>query len=182
MRLLGSGGYKSLIAENLFLRQQLLVVGRGRKRGPNLSPWKRLLLGMLSSVVGARRIGRCSVVFKPSTLLQWHEALKRRKYRRLYSATKQGKPGPSGPSKELVEAIIEFKRRNPTIGCPRIAQQLSMTFDVEIDKDVVRRVLATRYHPESRNEGPSWLTFLGHSKDSLWSIDLFRAESITVKS
>jgi len=22
--------------------------------------------------------------------------------------------------------------------------------------------------------GPSWLTILGHSKDSLWSIDLFR--------
>ncbi len=30
--------------------------------------------------------------------------------------------------------------------------------------------------------GPSWLTFLGHTKDSLWSVDLFRCESILLKS
>jgi putative transposase len=31
--------------------------------------------------------------------------------------------------------------------------------------------------PESRRGGPSWLTVLGHAKDSLWSLDLFRCES-----
>ena len=35
---------------------------------------------------------------------------------------------------------------------------------------------------ESRGDGPSWLTFLGHMKDSLWSVDLFRSESITLRS
>ncbi len=30
--------------------------------------------------------------------------------------------------------------------------------------------------------GPSWLTFLGHSKDSLWSIDLFRCESLILNT
>jgi len=30
--------------------------------------------------------------------------------------------------------------------------------------------------------GPSWLTFIGHMKDSLWSVDLFRCESITLKN
>ena len=30
--------------------------------------------------------------------------------------------------------------------------------------------------------GPSWLTFLGHSKDSLWSVDLFRCESLILKT
>ena len=29
---------------------------------------------------------------------------------------------------------------------------------------------------------PSWLTFLGDMKDSLWSMDFFRAESITLKT
>ena len=29
---------------------------------------------------------------------------------------------------------------------------------------------------------PSWLTFLGHMKDSLWSTDLFRCESATLRS
>jgi putative transposase len=30
--------------------------------------------------------------------------------------------------------------------------------------------------------GPSWLTFLGHMKDSLWSMDLFRCESATLRT
>ncbi len=30
--------------------------------------------------------------------------------------------------------------------------------------------------------GPSWLTFIGHLKDSLWSVDLFPCESILLKS
>ena len=34
----------------------------------------------------------------------------------------------------------------------------------------------------STSGGPSWLTFLGHAKDSLWSIDLFRCESAILRS
>jgi hypothetical protein len=48
------------------------------------------------------------------------------------------KPGPKGPSTELVGAVVEMKRRNPTWGCPRIAQQIALAFQIEIDKDVVR--------------------------------------------
>ena len=29
---------------------------------------------------------------------------------------------------------------------------------------------------------PSWLTFLGQMKDSLWSLDLFRCESILLQT
>jgi len=36
--------------------------------------------------------------------------------------------------------------------------------------------------PGSGDGGPSWLTFLGHTKDSLWSMDLFRCESILLKT
>lgn len=75
-----------------------------------------------------------------------------------------------------------MKRRNPRFGCRRIAQQLSFIFSVEIDKDVVRRVLAKHYRPDPHAGGPSWLTFLGHTKDSLWSVDLFRCESLILKT
>ena len=34
-----------------------------------------------------------------------------------------------------------------------------------------------RYTPKPDAAGPSWLTVLGHAKDSLWSVDLFRCES-----
>ena len=59
---------------------------------------------------------------------------------------------------------------------------MAKTFGIDIDKDVVRRVLAAHYRPERRDHGPSWLTLLGHTKDSLWSLDLFRTESILLRS
>ncbi|MFP6888371.1 MAG: integrase core domain-containing protein [Nitrospinota bacterium] len=45
----------------------------------------------------------------------------------------------------------------------------------------MRRVLANHYRP-GPGEGPSRLTFIGHMKDSLWSVDLFRCESIFLKT
>ena len=54
-------------------------------------------------------------------------------------------PGPKRPDKELIDAVVEMTRRNSTWGCPRIAQQIALAFDVQIDKDVVRRTLAIHY-------------------------------------
>jgi putative transposase len=107
-----------------------------------------------------------------------------RKYRLLFSSShRRRKPGPKGPSAALISAIVERKRRNPRFGCVRIAQQIAHAFGVDIDKDVVRRVLATHYRPsESGTDGPSWLTFIGQVKDSLWCVDLFRCESILLQS
>jgi transposase InsO family protein len=128
------------------------------------------------------RIRKVAAALRPATLLAFHRAMKARKYRLLFSPQRLGKPGPKGPSEELVQAILEMKRRNPRYGCPRIAQQLSKAFGIEIDKDVVRRVLAKHHWPQPGAGGPSWLTFIGHTKDSLWSVDLFRCESITLKT
>jgi putative transposase len=100
----------------------------------------------------------------------------------LFSQKRGRRPGPKGPAKELIDAVVEMKQRNPSWGCPRIAQQIALAFGVEIDKDVVRRILSIRYRPESDSQGPSWLTFLGHTKDSLWSCDLFRCESATLRT
>jgi transposase InsO family protein len=108
--------------------------------------------------------------------------LKQCKYRFLYSSHPKRKPAPRGPFAELIRASCEFKRRDPRFGCPRIAQHLAKTFGLEINMDVVRRVLARHYRPDRRDSGPSWLTFLGHAKDSLWSLDLFRTESILLKT
>src|SRR5215813_6275254 len=91
------------------------------------------------------------------------------------------RPGPKGPSTEIIEAIVDMKQRNRTWGCPHIAQQIALAFGIEIEKDVVRRVLGTYYRPEPNSGGPSWMTFLGHTKDSLWSCDLFRCESAILR-
>ena len=143
----------------------------------------RLLLGFWSLFLTQRHIQRVAVIVRPSTLLKFHRLLKHRKYQQLYSSGTKSKPGPKGPSPELIQVIIAFKQRNPRFGCPRIAQEINKAFAVDIGKDVVRRVLEkhTRPGPDS-GPGPSWLTFLGHAKDSLWSVDLFRCESILLKS
>ena len=92
------------------------------------------------------------------------------------------KPGPKGPSHEVIAAIVDMKRRNPSWGCPRIAQQITLAFGIPLNKDVVRRILAARYRPQPDSAGPSWLTTFGHAKDSLWSLDLFRCESAILRT
>ena len=123
--------------------------------------------------------GRDSEAFHPAVL---HHALVKRKYSLLYSPRKRRRPGPKGPSRELVGAVIEMKRRNSRFCCRRIAEQISRAFAVEINKDVVRRILIQHYRPVSGGGGPSWLTVIGHAKDSLWSVDFFRCESILLTS
>ena len=64
-----------------------------------------------------------------------------------------------------------------------IAQQISHALGIEIDKDVVRRILAQHYRPDDAGyNGPSWLASMAQSKDSLWSVDLFPCESLLLHS
>jgi putative transposase len=181
-RLLGPGGVRSIVAESLLLKHQLLIVNRSRQRSPNLSPWDRILVGWMVLLVRPTRLLRSAIVLKPSTLLGLHRAMSKRKYRMLFSPNRRGKAGPKGPSAELIRAVVGMKQRNPHWGCPRIAQQIALAFHIQIDKDVVRRILAHHHRPGQDSGGPSWLTFLGHMKDSLWSIDLFRCESATLRT
>ena len=168
---------------DLLLRQQMLVLIRARKRAPRLSIIDRFLFGVLSLPLTPRRILRAATVLKPSTLFRFHTALVKRKYHLLYSSQRRGKPGPKGPSLKFIQAIVQIKRCNPRFGCPRIVQQIAYTFGITIDKDIVRRVLEKHYYPDpSGGNGPSWLTVLGHAKDSLWSVDLFRCESIRLQT
>ena len=143
-----------MVAENLLLKQQLLLLKRSSCRAPNLTPFDRGFLGLCSLVLSTRRMLRSAIVLKPATLLKFHRALKARKYRLLFSSLRRGKPGPKGPSPELIQAIVEMKRRNPRYGCPRIAQQLSAVFGIDLNKDVVRRVLATHCRPDPDLSGP----------------------------
>ena len=73
-----------------------------------------------------------------------------------------------------------MKRKNSRFGYQRIAEQLALAFDIEIAKDALRRVLAKRYRPDA--SGPSWLTFLAHCSDSLWSVDFLRCQSLTLRT
>lgn len=181
-RLFGPGGRRSIVAESLLVKHQLLILNRSRERAPNLRPMDRVIARLCAGFMRPTRLVRSAIVLRPATILGFHRALVKLKYQLLFTPKHRGKPGPKGPSPELITAIVEMKRRNPRFGCRRIAQQISLTFDVDLDKDVVRRVLAKHYRPEPGSGDPSWLTFFGHSKDSLWSVDLFRCESLILRT
>ncbi len=181
-KLLKPGGAREIVAENIALKHQLLVMSRSLKRSPKLKNSDRFILGLCALFLRHSRIIKAAVILKPSTLLKFHKALIQNKYTILFSSKSPRKPGPKGPSQELINAIIKMKQRNPRFGCPRIAQQINFAFGLDIDKDIVRRILEKYYKPTSGDNGPSWLTLLGHTKDSLWSIDFFRCESINLKS
>ena len=139
--LCGPGGVRAVIAENLLLKQQLLVLRRPRGRAPRLTASDRLLFGFGSLFLSPGRIRKVAIGVRPSTLLAFHQALVRRKYRRLFSSSECPKqPGPKGPSEALIQAIVELTSRTPRFGCPRIARIISRTFGANIDKNVVYRV------------------------------------------
>lgn len=182
MLLLKPGGVKAIISENLVLRHQLQITNKNRKRAPKLNTKNRVLLAFLTLIMHPKQLIKTAIIIKPATLLKFHKALVKKKYQLLFTPKSRGKPGPKGPSKEIINAIIDMKNRNPRYGYRRIAMQIANTFNIDIDKDIVRRVLEKYYKPTSKDDGPSWLSFLGSSKDSLWSIDFFRTESIILKS
>src|SRR2546425_5037253 len=130
------GGLRSVIAESVLVRHQLLILNRVRKRAPNLRVSDRIVAGLCTLLMRPTRVLRSSIVPRPSTLLHFHYMLTKRKYHMLFSPKRGRQPGPRGPAKELFDAVVEMKRRNPGWGCPRIAEQITLAFGVDIDKDV----------------------------------------------
>jgi transposase InsO family protein len=182
LKLSRPGGVCAVVAESVLAKHQLLILNRSRRRSPNLRVLDRIIAGFCSLWIKPRRFCRVAIAFKPSTLLTFHRMLVQRKYRLLFSSKQQTKPGPKGPTADLIRAVVEMKQRNPTWGCPHIAEQINLAFGTNINKDVVRRILDQHYRPVPTERGPSWLTFIGNMKDSLWSLDLFRCESIALRT
>src|SRR6516165_5647075 len=123
VRLMKPGGIRAVVAESVLTRHQILILNRSRKRAPNLRVSDRIIAGLCTLLMRPSRVLRCGIALKASTLLLFHYVLTKRKYRMLFSRERGGRPGPKGPAKELIDAVVAMKRRNPTWGCQRIAQQ-----------------------------------------------------------
>src|SRR5437879_1247863 len=108
VRLLGPGGVRSIVPESLLLEHQLLLLNRPGQRSPHLCAWDRILAGGMALLLPPTRLLRSAIVRKPSTLLALHKALSKQKYRTLFSPNLRRKPGPKGPSPELIHAVVEM--------------------------------------------------------------------------
>src|SRR2546425_3592075 len=80
------GGLRSVVAESVLMKHQLLIVNRSRRRAPNLHVLDRLIAGFCSLWMKPTRLLRSAIAVKPSTLLNFHRALVHREYRLLFSS------------------------------------------------------------------------------------------------
>src|ERR1700751_1734586 len=156
IRLTRPGGLRSVVAESVLMRQQVLILNRGRKRAPNLRSSDRIIAGLCTLLIRPTRVVRSAIVLKTSTLLNFHKMLVKQKYRMLFSPKRVVRPGPKGPTKDLIDAVVGMKQRNRTWGCKRIAQQIALAFGVDIDKDVVRRILSIHFPRPDREVRPGF--------------------------
>lgn len=107
-----------LIAENLALRHQLMVLQRSAKR-PQLRPLDRLFWVWLSRLWPAWR----SVVeiIQPETVLKWHQQGFKLYWRWLSKPRNGGRPP---TDKEIRDLIRRMSYDNPSWGAPRIRSEL----------------------------------------------------------
>jgi hypothetical protein len=79
LRLLRPGGARSIIAESLLVKHQLLIINRSRQRGPNLRTMDRIIAGLCAPLMRPIRVIRSAIILKPSIILGFHRSLVKRK-------------------------------------------------------------------------------------------------------
>src|ERR1700746_1675493 len=94
LRVVQPGGVRAVIAESVLTKHQLLILNRSRRRAPNLRTLDRVVAGLCSLWIKPNRRCRVAIAFKPSTFLNFHRALVRRKYRLLFAPKRRTRPGP----------------------------------------------------------------------------------------
>ena len=94
---------------------QLLILNRGRKRAPNLRSADRVMASLCMLFIRRARLLRFAIVLKPSTLLQLHRVLTKRKYRLLFSPRPKARPGPKGATKELIDRCVWLTTATQTL-------------------------------------------------------------------
>ena len=114
-RLMGPGGLRSVVAESLLVKHQLLILNRSRHRAPNLRVSDRILAGVCALFMRPARVFRSAIVLRPSTILNFHRTLRQRKYRLLFSP-KRRRTGPKGPPKEPGRRHRRHEAAQPQVG------------------------------------------------------------------
>ena len=134
--------------ELLVLRHELEILRRQVTR-PELRMVNRALLA--AAACHLPRSSRGVLLVTPRTLLRWHQALVRRKWRQ--APGQRGRP--SLPA-EVRELVLRLARENPRWGHRRICGELAK-LGFRVSATSIRRLLAqAKLEPAPRRDGPSW--------------------------
>src|SRR6059036_2825866 len=159
--------------ELLVLRHELEVLRRQVAR-PKLRPADRALLAAVACHLPRSSRGRRLVT--PRTLLRWHRALVRRKWRQP-----SGQRGRPRLSAEIRELVLRLARENPRWGHRRICGELAK-LGFRVSPTSIRRLLArAKLQPAPRRSGSSWREFLRSQAASIVACDFFTVESVFLR-
>ncbi len=75
IRIARPGGLRSVVAESVLMRHQVLILNRGRKRAPNLRVSDRIIAGLCTLLMRPARVLRSAIALRPSTLMHFHKML-----------------------------------------------------------------------------------------------------------
>jgi transposase InsO family protein len=160
----------SLEAENLVLRQQVIVLSRQSRSRVRLRNIDRLIFVWLYRFFPA--ILNTITVVKPETIIRWHRS-GFRAYWRWKSRRCGGRPKIDRESRDLIRRM---SKENPLWGAPRIHGELLM-LGIEVAQSTVARYMTRRQGPPSQG----WKTFLRNHAAGIASIDLFVVRTISFK-
>jgi hypothetical protein len=157
-----------LIAENAFLRQQLIVASRAVKR-PAFRGRERGLLVLLARILPR---WRCALLLvKPETVLRWHRA-----GFRLFWRNKSRSAGSREPrmAPNVIALIRCMAIENRLWGAERIRGEL-LKLGIRVAKRTVQRYMRGA-RPPSPHPGQSWATFLRNH--TVWACDFLQTYDI----
>src|SRR5262245_30300655 len=156
--------------ELLVLRHELEILRRQVAR-PKLAAADRALLA--AAACHLPRSSRGVLLVTARTLLRWHQALVRRKWRQP-----PGRRGRPKLSAEVRELVLRLARENPRWGHRRICGELAR-LGFSVSPTSIRRLLAhAKLEPAPRRSGPSWREFLRVQAASIVACDFFTVESV----
>lgn len=164
---------RSLILENLALRQQLTTLRRKRPR-PRLSASEKLFW------VLARRFWsgwkQALIVVSPETVVRWHRA----GFSLYWCVLSRARHvvGRKRISKEIRDLIFRMVAENPIWGAPRIHGELLM-----LGFDVSERTISRWMKRAPRNPEPAkrWLAFLRNHREAIAAMDFFTVPTVTFR-
>ena len=154
-------GKAELLAENVLLRQQLIMLRRQVKR-PICRKTDRLLLVLLARMV--RFWKEALFLVQPETLLRWHREL----FRLFWTHKSKAHRRRSRLSSEIISLIQEMAAKNRLWGAERIRGEL-LKLDIQASKRTIQKYM--RQTRPKRARGQTWRTFLRNHAAGIWACD-----------
>jgi len=163
-----------LAAENLALRQQLVVYKRKRPR-PSLRNRDRLFWALLSRIWPNWRTAL--LVVKPDTVIRWQK----KRFREFwYRRSRRGRPGRPRIRRHHAQFIRRISGDHPEYGEDRIALELEVKFGIKHSTATIRKYMARPTGP--RRPTQSWRTFLKNQADAIWMCDFCVQQTVRFKA